>query len=94
MPDAEGSFGGSLAGIGRSPEGVATVNAIHHEYSDRAKIQCPKCGNDLEIQLHTNTGYALEYMSICQFQTATSGRCGAVLTLQVTSHSFPTKPEA
>ncbi len=70
------------------------MNAIRHEYLDRGRIQCPKCGNDLEIQLHRNTGYALEYMTVCQFQTAASGRCGAVLTLEVTSHWFPGKREA
>ncbi len=70
------------------------MNAIRHEFLDPGKVQCPKCGNDVEIQLHRNTGYALEYMSVCQFQTVASGRCGAVLTLEVTSHSFPTRPEA
>ena len=70
------------------------MEAKLYEYLTVDRVQCPKCHQIAELPLSSNTGRSLEFVGVCQSSVEKGGRCGAVLSLQVTAHEFPAaKPE-
>ena len=68
-----------------STDGPSTT----YDYLDSDRVQCPKCGEMMDLPLHSQSGRALEYVGVCQTWHERVGSCGATLVLRVVAHALP-----
>ena len=61
----------------------------YYEYSQVARVVCPKCSQSRSVPLAANTSITLEYAGVCGADLESGLRCDAMLTLQVTAHLAP-----
>ena len=72
------------------PNGVTHPETpTDYDYASHVILECPKCGNKGAVPFSKAHDTTVEYAGVCEAVFDAGQWCGAVLTVQVTTHVFP-----
>ena len=60
-----------------------------YEYASHVILECPKCGRRGSFPFSSTHESSVEYAGVCGPLVDAGRWCGAVLSVQVTTHVFP-----